>query len=1288
MKEGAFLFRKSMIAALFIIPFFFFIPARAEAATTIPVANSIASPTTWTLSGSPYFVQGLGQLSVTGVLTIEPCVVVKFDSIRSNGRWSGLWVRSGGSLVAHGTEDQPIIFTSIHDDVGGDTNNNGVVSVPTRGDWYGIKLDGDASDISHAEVRYAGNSFFAGFSILGGVEIRGGSRARVTDTVISDNRANGLAVIEPAEPTLERLTIEENGGFGAYTTLSSGSVIVRDSVVRNNEDGAIRMRPDNALLFEDTEFIGNTPQIVDINNGTDTIFHDTRWQYLEGLTYVDDGNGRLFVADGTTLTIDPGVNIKMYPTRGLYVEGELVAEGTEERPIVFTSYRDDSVGGDTNLDGDPSFGSGSPLAAAGGDWGGIYLDHASSSLSYVTFRYGGTFLDDWGGLLYDFDVPHLIHAEASAVSMREVTLEHASHTAVFVDRDSSLDFDRSRIHAAERGIDITADVPLEMHNNSFTSTTISALHNRGTAEIDARRNWWGDDSGPSPAGRGGTVLGNVLYDPWIGVRDPVILVPGITGTHLWDGSDLIWPNAGRMLFDIGDDFLDVLSMDEEGKSVNNTVVTGDIVRSIGISQSLSLHFFDLLVDLFQSHGYQEDSDLFVFPYDWRLGVEANSIALRNKIQTVLNQTGADKVDLVTHIMGGLVAKQYMLDDGGGSVDTLVFVGTPHLGAPKAAKILLFGDNLEIPVLSAAGIKKISRNMLSVYQLLPSLAYFRSLGSYLYDYTEPVAARDYEDTADYFSFNNLNTRHVNAAASFHTAALDDFIIPNGVNVFNISGCDRATLGSIIRRNINPYASGEYSTPDVEEYMIGYVSGDGTVPLMSSDALNIPRQNRFFTSATEHGRMPSQEGIRDVILDLVRHPHRSPTLPDSVFGTRDFCSLYGREISVHSPVDIHIYDSAGNHVGPVPDGTIDKNIPGVTYDDLAQNKFVFLPLGSEPYRIELEATATGTFNLRVAEIESGEPIRTSYYNSVPITNDSYARVELSAGSADDADDAVSLLLDYEGDNSYTTVPVSAILDASASSDGVKPETDILSRSPDSDDVAGRWTRGPVYVSFVATDDDAGLLWTEYSRDNGVTWQIYTGEFAVEEEGVTLLYRSIDRAGNLEEAKSAEVKIDLTPPEVEVSFDSQTRSFHFAGIDMSSSSVAVLIATNTAMISDEAGNSTELGFTDVLNTNGMGYFTRTLRITGMRKNDGEWQTPERNQIFVQWDTHHRTGALRWTQAALQVKNGFYIIGKYDVAKNETIIWEKNNDGVREEVSRINGAVLPKLQIQNLTFNYLGYE
>jgi hypothetical protein len=74
---------------------------------------------------------------------------------------------------------------------------------------------------------------------------------------------------------------------------------------------------------------------------------------------------------------------------------------------------------------------------------------------------------------------------------------------------------------------------------------------------------------------------------------------------------------------------------------------------------------------------------------------------------------------------------------------------------------------------------------------------------------------------------------------------------------------------------------------------------------------------------------------------------------------------------------------------------------------------------------------------------------------------------------------------------------------------------------------WYIYPVVVSLTAVDNESGVNYTMYNLDNG-TWTIYGAPFTVSTEGMhTVKYYSVDNAGNAEEVKSAELKIDLVPP-----------------------------------------------------------------------------------------------------------------------------------------------------------------
>ncbi len=99
--------------------------------------------------------------------------------------------------------------------------------------------------------------------------------------------------------------------------------------------------------------------------------------------YVFKGN--VSVSQGITLTLEPGVIIKFYDKNSnLAVNGTLKAgNDTDTEKIIFTSYKDDVYGGDTNGDG-----SSSPNM---GDWQAINFTSTSlnSELHYAVVQYGG-----------------------------------------------------------------------------------------------------------------------------------------------------------------------------------------------------------------------------------------------------------------------------------------------------------------------------------------------------------------------------------------------------------------------------------------------------------------------------------------------------------------------------------------------------------------------------------------------------------------------------------------------------------------------------------------------------------------------------------------------------------------------------------------------------------------------------------------------------------------------------------------------------------------------------------
>ncbi|MBI2051037.1 MAG: hypothetical protein HYT31_04535 [Parcubacteria group bacterium] len=574
---------------------------------------------------------------------------------------------------------------------------------------------------------------------------------------------------------------------------------------------------------------------------------------------------------------------------------------------------------------------------------------------------------------------------------------------------------------------------------------------------------------------------------------PVILVPGIMGTELWRGDDLIWPDIGKMFSDIGDDFMDVLAMDVNGLATNNQITTGDIVRKPIVTKDI----FEGLVNDFIDLGYDEAVDLFVFPYDWRLDIQTTSDELKDKIDEVLIQTNNSTVNIIAHSMGGLLTKQYMLDNGSDSINKLVFIGTPHLGAPKAAKTLLFGDNLGVEIvfsfLSAERVQYIAQNMPAIYQLLPSPEYFTQVGPY---YSELGGlGYGYSAMNQYLVDSGLNSALIADAEDFHSTAMDDFDII-GFDAYNINGCTTPTISSIIKR-----------TDFGDEYSALMLAGDGTVPIGSSKAISTDNNKTYYFNGIDHTTMPSADGIRELIAQIIIGA--DIILSDNATQDSSQCVIAGKLVSVHSPVNLHIYDSDGNHVGRGENGDIEYSISGVAYEEIGENKFVFLPeSGVVSYQIELDGTGEGTFSLRVSKVEDNEVTETAYYNDLPVSTATEATLTLAASAS-----ATVLSIDQSGSGNFTTASISAVLDSEQSADTTKPSTSIS--------VSGGASSAAFELS--ASDDNSGILKTEYSLDGGGTWYTYQNQVILTSIGETIVrYQSKDRAGNLEDYQTKTITV----------------------------------------------------------------------------------------------------------------------------------------------------------------------
>jgi pimeloyl-ACP methyl ester carboxylesterase len=334
---------------------------------------------------------------------------------------------------------------------------------------------------------------------------------------------------------------------------------------------------------------------------------------------------------------------------------------------------------------------------------------------------------------------------------------------------------------------------------------------------------------------------------------PIILIPGIMGTSLVtiNKKSELWPTTW------GSDFRK-LALDSRGNDIaNNKLRPHRILRTFW-NKKIYEPFFQFFI----RSGYREGINLFEFPYDWRKDLRLASFNLSTTIEQIKGQTGSNKVILIAHSMGGLVARRYLMNTGStNSVEKLFMLGTPHCGAPKAFTSIRFGKQDIIPKWvpwgpTAFDIMLATGNMPGLYMLLPSKRYETlNKGGFL-----ALNGRSLNIDETYNTYGGINPQIANDAMFFHKEIDYHWIVSPFPETYLFVGRTgyNSTIGKI---NVNVS-----SKPVQASIVYQMVQGDTTVPTVSSESLVVP-SNRIFISSTTHDSLPTDNQILTKILSLI-------------------------------------------------------------------------------------------------------------------------------------------------------------------------------------------------------------------------------------------------------------------------------------------------------------------------------------------------------------------------------------------------------------------------------------
>lgn len=223
-------------------------------------------------------------------------------------------------------------------------------------------------------------------------------------------------------------------------------------------------------------------------------------------------------------------------------------------------------------------------------------------------------------------------------------------------------------------------------------------------------------------------------------------------------------------------------------SLGDDVIKGTGKFSFGFAEKVYRPFIKILNDM----GYVEGKNLFISYYDWKREVlDAVDKYLYPNIEKAKKKTEKEKVILIGHSLGGLLARAYTCYFSPSSVDKLIMISTPNLGSVNAYyfwsggklpyskienNILYNGLKLGF-IIYYSLFKDINhldalRKLFPVARdLLPSYGY----GNYLFyeedDVKKEIPIKDMEEQNDFL--NQLEKKHIEPEKVFLIAGIGTF-----------------------------------------------------------------------------------------------------------------------------------------------------------------------------------------------------------------------------------------------------------------------------------------------------------------------------------------------------------------------------------------------------------------------------------------------------------------------------------------------------------------------------------
>lgn len=351
--------------------------------------------------------------------------------------------------------------------------------------------------------------------------------------------------------------------------------------------------------------------------------------------------------------------------------------------------------------------------------------------------------------------------------------------------------------------------------------------------------------------------------------NPIIFVHGIQGSWLKNQYPVDYQNE---IYWTG-----ILKKKFESLHLNsiNQTVDQDIDKFIFPHQAVPLAYESIVEELRE----EVTEHTYVFTYDWRKDNRLSAEKLKEFIELVLikaqthakqnNTVCPQKVSLVGHSMGGLVIKWYVSQILKSlaitKIDKIITIATPYFGSLKSIEALIPGARNFFGLEAKKAMRKASRTLPGVYQLIPS-------------WPNAVIEKGTNNNIDIFNQNNWQKNLVNKLATEYGTKFFQDMLDNAKDFTQIINKDYPA--NIRRSFFCIYGTGSETLKQVKvdterrnmfefEKAVEDKTGDGTVHKTSSYVKAsgyFKDKRKLIEIGGQHVQMLNHGDVQDYIVSI--------------------------------------------------------------------------------------------------------------------------------------------------------------------------------------------------------------------------------------------------------------------------------------------------------------------------------------------------------------------------------------------------------------------------------------